>query len=106
MQLTEWKASSSQAEVVGDLEDDLREAEEELAQLELLVVLEGDGRRPPGLGDGLGREVGLPRDGADPRVGVQHVDRRVALEGRHDLKGVPSLPSRSSHTFMNVVMIL
>ena len=85
--MTEWYASSSQAEVVCDLEDDLREAEEELAQLELLVVLEGDGRRPPGLGDGLCIEVGLPRDGADPRVGVQHVDRRVALEGRVFVSG-------------------
>ena len=47
-------------------------------------MLEGDGRRPPGLGDGLCIEVGLPRDGADPRVGVQHVDRRVALEQGRD----------------------
>ena len=74
-------AQGMQKEIIGDFDNDFREPQKQLGELQFLLVLEAD----LGLvGEYLVRaEVGVTSDGTDPGVGVQHVHGRVAFVLQH-----------------------
>ena len=77
-------AQGMQKEIIGYFDDDFREPQKQLGELQFLLVLEAD----LGLvGEYLvGAEVGVASDGTDPGVGVQHVHGGVALVLQHFVK--------------------